>query len=421
MSDISLDPNADDQQLLAQVVSFYQTALKDDADALAYLKGRGISNTAVLDHFRIGFADRSLGSKLPSKETKPGRLIRSRLQTIGLFRESGHEQFAGCVTFPILAADGSGQIADIYGRKTLGQRLRKGTALDLHLNDKSAGVFNVAGFAGRHEMVLCSSLWDALTFWANGYRNVTCTFNDDVTNDLLAAFKEFAVKRVLATNEKIAEKLLGVGLEVFTVRLPLGISVAEYASQADDPADALGSILRAAEWMGQGKAPAVEIAASRPTTTQTPPNRVPEEDEPFGGEQDAEDEAEEVSEESKPPASGTNILPSLTEARGGAGDDGGGFVVQPHPDPDLLPSLPPLREASPLPAPPPVIEAEVGTDEVTISFGTRKYRVRGFNKNLAFDVMKVNVLVSNDHGMFVDTFDLYSAKHRRSFVVQAAA
>ncbi|MCE9561784.1 MAG: DNA primase [Planctomycetes bacterium] len=423
LSDISLDPNADDQQILAQIVNFYQSALKADSDALAYLKGRGIMNPAVLDHFRIGFADRSLGTKLPSNETKAGRLIRSRLQGIGLFRDSGHEHFAGCVTFPIQAADGSGQIVDIYGRKTLGQRLRKGTALDLPLNDKNAGVFNIAGFGGRHEIVLCSSLWDALTFWHHGYRNVTCTFTDDVTSDLLAAFKEFAVKRVLTTSEKLVEKLLGVGLETFVVRLPLGISVSEYASQTEDPAEALGSILRAAEWMGNGNVPAV--VSSRPTTTQTPPIPDPDDDEPPDDELDVEGEDEEVSEESKPPVFGTNILPSLTEGRGvgGAGDDDGvgGFVVQPHPDPDLLPSLPPIREASPLPAPSPVIEAEVGADEVTITFGTRRYRVRGFNKNLAFDVMKVNVLASNDHGMFVDTFDLYAAKHRRSFVVQTAA
>ena len=35
-------------------------------------------------------------------------------------------------------------------------------------------------------------------------------------------------------------------------------------------------------------------------------------------------------------------------------------------------------------------------------------------------MLKVNVLVSNDTGMFVDTFDLYSSKQRRTFTSQAA-
>lgn len=34
--------------------------------------------------------------------------------------------------------------------------------------------------------------------------------------------------------------------------------------------------------------------------------------------------------------------------------------------------------------------------------------------------MRVNILVANDNGMFVDTLDLYSAKYRRAFVLQAA-
>ena len=67
------------------------------------------------------------------------------------------------------------------------------------------------------------------------------------------------------------------------------------------------------------------------------------------------------------------------------------------------------------------VEAEVDADEVRLTFGNRRYRIRGLAKNLAYDVLKVNVLVTNDIGLFVDSFDLYSAKHRKAFVVQAAA
>ena len=53
--------------------------------------------------------------------------------------------------------------------------------------------------------------------------------------------------------------------------------------------------------------------------------------------------------------------------------------------------------------------------------GHRRYRIRGLSKNLAFDQLKVNVLATTDAGMYVDTFDLYIARHRRQFVIQAAA
>ena len=59
-------------------------------------------------------------------------------------------------------------------------------------------------------------------------------------------------------------------------------------------------------------------------------------------------------------------------------------------------------------------------DEAVMTFGNRRYRVRGLGKNTSLDVLRVNILVSNGVGMFVDTFDLYSAKHRRAFQQQAA-
>ena len=57
---------------------------------------------------------------------------------------------------------------------------------------------------------------------------------------------------------------------------------------------------------------------------------------------------------------------------------------------------------------------------MTMQLGHRRYRVRGLSKNLAFDQMKVNVLATTDKGMYVDTFDLYVARHRRQFIAQAA-
>ncbi len=89
--------------------------------------------------------------------------------------------------------------------------------------------------------------------------------------------------------------------------------------------------------------------------------------------------------------------------------------------PPALPAAPaPILAASPLPPAPPEIDADVDGDEITMHLGHRRYRIRGLSKNLAFDQMKVNVLATTDHGMFVDSFDLYLARHRRQFVTQAA-
>ena len=55
-----------------------------------------------------------------------------------------------------------------------------------------------------------------------------------------------------------------------------------------------------------------------------------------------------------------------------------------------------------------------------LNIGHRHYRVRGLSKTLSYDLMRVNVLTSTERGLFVDTFDLYSARNRRQFIVQAA-
>ena len=55
----------------------------------------------LIDHFQIGFADRSLGLRLPESNRKEGTALRSRLTQLGLWRESGHEHFNGCIVVPL--------------------------------------------------------------------------------------------------------------------------------------------------------------------------------------------------------------------------------------------------------------------------------------------------------------------------------
>ena len=68
---------------------------------------------------------------------------------------------------------------------------------------------------------------------------------------------------------------------------------------------------------------------------------------------------------------------------------------------------------------------EIKGEEVTITFGDRRYRIRGLGKNMSHGTLKVNVFVSRANGRgelryFGDTFDLYQARPRLSFSKQAA-
>ncbi|MGA2259243.1 MAG: hypothetical protein ABSG53_31605, partial [Thermoguttaceae bacterium] len=452
MPDLSpLDPQSDDQKLLAQVTDYYHRTLKETTEGLDYLRSRGVTMAEAIDRFRIGYANRTLGLKLPSMDSRAGRETRARLQRLGLFRASGHEHMNGCVVFPVMAADGSGQIVGIYGRKTRND-LHTGTPLHMHLSDQPHGVWNVEEFRAGGEIIVCPGLWDALTFWNAGYRNVTCTFGPDaLTDDHLAAFCEFHILRALVISEAIAPKLLAAGIDCYHINLPPGIDVNAYALQSDDPAKALGAIIRRAEWLGKGQSPAPPIVpvveVSQPVavpTGETSQSAAPVEPGPNGpdmkddldgpdsdladdfadddldddGWEELEEEAEALdgNEEPDGPASWpTPIAPPILR------------VVPDEANPDEVttpPALPlvsgPILSASPLPPAPPEIEAEVSGDEVAMQLGHRRYRIRGLSKNLAFDQMKVNILATTDKGIFVDTFDLYVARHRRQFVSHAA-
>jgi len=55
------------------------------------------------------------------------------------------------------------------------------------------------------------------------------------------------------------------------------------------------------------------------------------------------------------------------------------------------------------------------------ALGDRKYRIRGLHKNMSYEQLKVNVLVSRGEHVHIDTFDIYSARPRTTFMNQAAA
>jgi len=100
--DAPVTTDADDQTALRQVINYYHETLKQSPVALKYLEKRGIKNEDALNTFKIGYADRTLGLRLPRKNRKEGAEIRSRLEKIGIYRESGHEHMNGAVVFTIL-------------------------------------------------------------------------------------------------------------------------------------------------------------------------------------------------------------------------------------------------------------------------------------------------------------------------------
>jgi len=388
--------------LLGQVVDFYHQTLLDSPEALDYLKKRGLNDPDLIKRFRLGYANRTLGYRLPPKYVEAGKQMRGALQKLGVLRKTGHEHLTGSLVIPI--TDQDGQVVQLYGRK-IGASLRKGTPLHLYLPGPHRGVFNQGALSGQSEIILCESLIDALTFVAAGFDNVTTSYGvNGLTDEVLAALTESGAERILiaydadqAGNqaaEKVADKLTESGLDCFRLCFPKGIDANEYALKVQPPLKSLGLVIRKAEWLGKGEAPALSMNPSRP------PEPTP----------DAE-----------PDVADASLAPESVEPSFLAADP---VEPAPQPEPDPLPAAEALAElpASAVPEPPSAdLEPEITERDVVLTLGDRRWRIRGLSKNTSFDVLKVNVMVSRADRLHVDTFDLYSAKHRQAFARLAAS
>jgi DNA primase catalytic core len=385
---VALD--ADEQALLNQVVGYYHETFKTSPDALAYLKARGIDSTEAVEHFKLGYADRTLGLRLPQKNRVAGAEIRTRLQKIGIYRESGHEHFNGSLIVPVM--DENGNVQEVYGRKLL-DNLRAGTPKHLYLPGPHRGVWNIEALIAQKEIILCEALIDALTFWCAGYRNVTSAYGiEGFTDDMLEAFKRYGTQRVLIAYDrdepgergaaKVSELLMAAGIECFRIQFPKGMDANEYALKIAPAQKSLGIVIRKAVWLGKGKPPArpdaEPVNAALPSAPEAAPVLA-----------------------SEPPT--LAAAPAAKEKSA--------------PPPEPLPASPTPETARELPM-------EIKENEVTLTLGdgkeTRRYRVRGLAKNLAVDVLKINLLMGIGEAFHVDTLDLYAAKQRAAYIAQAA-
>jgi DNA primase len=190
-----LERTAEDGELLDRVVGFYHQTLTESPEARGYLISRRVDHPEVLATFRLGYANRTLGYRLPNKQRKEGAEVRGRLQALGVLRESGHEHFNGSVTVPVF--DEHGRVVEVYGRKVRDD-LRPGTPTHLYLPGRHAGVWNLPAVAASSEVIVCESLIDALSLWCAGFRHVTAAYGTEgFTADHLEAFRRHRVRRVL--------------------------------------------------------------------------------------------------------------------------------------------------------------------------------------------------------------------------------
>ena len=438
-----IDATADDKKLLGTVVNYYHRTLQDSPEAQRYLAKRGLQSSEIIDRFKLGYANRTLSLHLPASNRAAGEAQRTRLKELGILRNQkpGHEHFNGSLVIPVFNLDG--EVMEMYGRK-ITPNLRAGTPDHLYLPGEHRGVWNEESFIASKDIILCEALIDALTFWVAGYRNVTASYGvNGFTADHRAAFERHGTERVYIAYDrdeagdkaaaKLAEELMGMGIECFRVQFPKGQDANEYARVTQPAAKALGVLLTGAAWMGKGPRPAgrapVPVIVAEPVAAAAPAIApLPAETKSTAKGKKIEEPVPAPSIEPQPAAvkAATKekiIVPEIAEP-------------MPKPAPEkqserafslavnAVPSEEPPSRPMPLAVPTePQVKVEGG--EVAVTIGPREYRILGLDKCTSRGQMRVNVKVSghNVRGEFCyhgDTLDMEAFRQRAAFVKQAA-
>ena len=198
------------------------------------------------------------------------------------------------------------------------------------------------------------------------------------------------VKRVLLTSDTIDCEAFG-GCEIYRVKFPIGQSAHAYLlAQRDNQVDPLGAVIRAAIFNVAG------FVRNR-LNPDEPAGRLPQHP---------------VSNETSYIVTIENDAPKAVDMQ---------IAVINEETPSQARSLC-HAQASPVPIKLDDLQVTVTATEITITTEWRRYRIRGLERNNLPGVMKINILVYNERTerFHVDCFDLYHARSRRMFTMEAA-
>jgi len=381
-------PDGDDQAALRQVLDYYHERLKENPDALAYLKKRGLTAEAVAA-FKIGFVDRTLGLRLPHNNRKEGAVLRERLTRLGLLRDTGHEHLRGRIVFPVMAE--TGEIGTVYGRA-----IDDGGKHDRHLflPGPQRGIWNPAALRSP-EIILCEGIIDALTFWCAGFKNVTTSYSAKaLSEEMLEAITKAKVQRVFIAFDRdeagdkgaaeVAAQLAAQGVGCFRVLFPHGHDANSYALTVTPPDKSLGVLLRSAQAV-----PAPILRGVVAATSKT-----------------------EVSSSHDAPAPSSLAAKAALEAA----------PVAPAPEVTATPQEAAGEENHVAASPPtsPVAVTKNEPDEIVLVIGERTWTARGLAKNTGFESLKITLRLACAERWHLDQVDLCIARQRAAFIDAAA-
>ena len=151
-------------ELLERMAELYAQSLARNEEALAYLAERGVTDTAMIRAFKLGYVDGSCAQLLGSETQK------AALRDLGILNSKGTETLYGCIVAP--QTNELGQVTGFLGRRIKpSDNPHRATA---RTSVPATRFFHVQAVksAAHGELIIVEGFLDALACYQAGIRNV---------------------------------------------------------------------------------------------------------------------------------------------------------------------------------------------------------------------------------------------------------
>jgi len=235
---------------LEEACAFYETKLSENAEALEYLKGRGLEE-ATMRQFRVGFAPD--GWQAVREHLEHAGYQVNELETVGLVKKgergSHYDRFRSRIMFPIM--DPAGRVIAFSGR--IFGEAAKDNANAKYLNSPETRLFDkgkvlygyhiAKQYIRKYDFsILVEGQMDIVMSHQAGYTNTVAVSGTGLTDEHLALLDRLSKRLVMAfdadaagvtSSGRAATLALARGMDVKVATVPLGKDPADCIQ--DDP------------------------------------------------------------------------------------------------------------------------------------------------------------------------------------------
>ncbi len=202
--------------IMRDAVEYYRRKLYSNRTAQEHLKKRGLFSPELVDSFRIGYCDGSIGKLLrgPMHETAVEE---------GILHEDGTEHLQGCIVLPL--EDSTGAIVNLAGWEVK-PATRDGAGELRHVKDPDIGMLNSSALRTCEKIILAQTLPGCLRLHALGFTDAVFADHKAGISRVLAdrsnGLRELTILRESddGSYDRLVKEAVGCGMKIAATDAP---------------------------------------------------------------------------------------------------------------------------------------------------------------------------------------------------------